>query len=130
MNKSKKTYFGSVMGQRCPKCRTGNLFTHSPYTVSKFMNMNSNCSHCGQKFELENSFFYGAMYVSYAFQVALFSTVWVAFNVLYPEASFELKFGFVIGIVILLLPIILRLSRSLWIHFFVKFKPSKNPTPP
>jgi hypothetical protein len=32
--------------------------------------MHDNCSHCGLKYQIEPSFFYGAMYVSYGLNVA------------------------------------------------------------
>jgi hypothetical protein len=33
--------------------------------------MKENCSHCGLRYQIEPSFFYGAMYVSYGLNVAL-----------------------------------------------------------
>lgn len=82
--------------------------------------MPERCECCGQEFELEPSFFYGAMYVSYALQVALLVTVFVAYQVLYPAADALTMIITVIGIAAVLYPLLLRLSRSIWIHFFVK----------
>jgi len=83
--------------------------------------MPEQCSCCHQPFELEPSFFYGAMYVSYALQVALLVTVFVAFQVLYPEVDLIWMISTVVGIALLLYPVLLRLSRSIWIHIFVKY---------
>jgi hypothetical protein len=65
-------------------------------------------------------FYEGALYVSYAMQVALFITYFVAFRVLFDDFSIP---AFVITIAvssILLLPFTWRMSRTIWIHFFVK----------
>lgn len=121
-----KSLFASVAGQYCPKCRKGKLFNHGVYHLRKFGQMNDHCDHCGQPFELEPSFYYGAMYVSYALQVALFITVFVAIQVLYPEAGLEWYIGSVIFFVVVLFPLLFRLSRSIWIHFFVKYDPGKT----
>ena len=83
--------------------------------------MYDRCSVCKQNYELEPSFFDGAMYVSYAIQVALFVTVFVAIQVLHPKADVAWYIGGIISLVIILYPIIFRLSRSFWIHFFVGY---------
>ncbi len=83
--------------------------------------MHESCSVCNQPYVLEPSFYDGAMYVSYAIQVALFVTVFVAIQVLYPDADIAWYIGGVIALVIILYPIIFRLSRSVWIHFFVSY---------
>lgn len=116
----------SVILHKCPKCRKGKLFTTGPYKLSKFTDMYEKCECCGQKFELEHSFYYGAMYVSYALQVALFTAVWLAFTILKPDVEYVWRGGAIIAVVILMLPVTLRLSRSLWIHFFVKFDKNKT----
>lgn len=84
--------------------------------------MYDRCEHCNQNFKLEPSFYDGAMYVSYALQVALFVSVSVAFYVLYPDAEVIYKISAVIILILLLFPLVLRISRSLWIHFFVSYK--------
>lgn len=82
--------------------------------------MPAQCSCCGQHFELEPSFYSGAMYVSYALQVALFTTVYVALRVLFnPEA--EVYIYTVIIASVLLLPVTLRFSRAIYLNFFVRY---------
>ncbi|TRX48605.1 DUF983 domain-containing protein [Fulvivirga sp. M361] len=118
---SNKNYLQSVLAQCCPKCRKGRLFSSRPYNLKKFSKMNNTCNCCGQTFQMEPGFYDGAMYVSYAMQVALFATVSVALNVLHPNAGTAWYIGGVITLAILLSPMIFRLSRSLWIHFFVSY---------
>lgn len=61
------------------------------------------------------------MYVSYALQVALLVTVFVAYQILYPDVEAHVMILTVVAIAFLLYPVLVRLSRSIWIHFFVKY---------
>ena len=87
------------------------------FAPSKFVAMHKNCPHCGYKFEREPSFFTGAMYVSYAFSVAIVITVFVALAILGID-NLIVSIGSVIGIVILCIPMSYRYSRVLYLHMF------------
>ena len=117
-----KSFIASAVSLKCPRCRKGNLFYSSTYNLKEFTKMREECPHCGQTYVLEPSFYDGAMYVSYALQVALFVSVFVAIQVLYPEAEVGWYIGGIIFLVIVLYPLIFRLARSFWIHFFVSYK--------
>jgi hypothetical protein len=69
---------------------------------------------------------YGAMYVSYALKVALITTVGVALSVLHHTAGLSWYIGGVVVSVLVLFPVVFRLSRAIWIHFFVKYDPQKG----
>ncbi|GAA5028014.1 hypothetical protein GCM10011506_15480 [Marivirga lumbricoides] len=73
----------------------------------------------------EPSFFDGAMYISYAMQVALIITVFTALNIL-GIAKLWLILTLSISASILLIPITFRLSRSAYINIFVKYAPEKR----
>ena len=79
--------------------------------------MNEKCDHCGLKFELEPGFFIGAMYVSYAFGVAIMVTVGVALSVLFDPGVWDYLIA-VSLITIILLPVTFRYSRILFLHWF------------
>ncbi|MBI3221475.1 MAG: DUF983 domain-containing protein [Bacteroidetes bacterium] len=83
--------------------------------------MPQRCSHCGLRYEQEPSFYSGAMYVSYALQVALFATVYVALRVLF-NPQMEVYLYAIIVTVLLLIPVTLRLSRAIYINFFFSYK--------
>lgn len=91
--------------------------------------MHVRCEVCGQRFEPETGFYYGAMFISYLF-IALVSFVVVGFNIFVLGIQVELSFG----ILLLFLAIIyiwnLRFTRSLWIHLVIKYDPAyvKNKT--
>jgi len=116
----------NILKHRCPRCRKGKLFTHPAYNLKKTISMPDKCPHCGQPFHLEPSFYYGALYVSYGLQVALFATVSIAIAVLHPEAPTEWYLIGVTAAAVLLFPLVIRLSRSIWIHIFVKYDSSKS----
>lgn len=83
------------------------------------------CPACGQPFELEVGFYYGTGYVSYALTVAISVATFVAFWVLYGininDNSLFIYLGVDITVLVLMLPYIMRLSRSLWLSFFVRY---------
>lgn len=127
--KGNKLY--SVLWFKCPKCHEGDLFdTKNPYKLSELTTMNNTCSKCGESFQREPGFYFGAAYVSYGLTVALWVAVLVALMTF--DAIGWIDFGFfthpttfiVIGIatLIVLLPVVYRLSRSIWINLFVSYK--------
>ena len=121
--KGSKLY--SIFTGTCPVCQTGKMYkTKNPYIFSETLNMHENCQHCDTKFKIEPSFFYGAMYVSYAVGVAF---AVAAFIIAYFFIGLgRLNTFFVItGTLFVFFPIILRLSRNIWINFFFKYNKEK-----
>ena len=83
--------------------------------------MHETCSHCGLKYELEPGYFQGAMYVSYGLGVAIAVSVFLLvyfFFGLNPIIFLALE----ILVFIALAPIIFRLSRSIYMNFFIAYK--------
>lgn len=117
---SKGTKLYSILHHKCPRCHEGNLYLTGPYHLRSFMKMPEACPHCGQRYMLEPSFYAGAMYVSHALQVALLTTVYVALRVLFNPPA-EVYIYTTIGLAVLLLPVTLRLSRAIYINFFVSY---------
>lgn len=83
--------------------------------------MHEECSHCGLHYKIEPSFFYGAMYVSYGLGVA-FSVAAFIIAKIFLETSLEVSFYAIIGTLIAFMPVIMRLSRNIWINFFIKYR--------
>ena len=59
----------ALLHSKCPRCRRGNMFANSMYGFS-MQKMHDNCPHCNLKFEREPGYFYVAMFISYALNVA------------------------------------------------------------
>jgi len=95
----------------------------NPYNLGSLFKMHDRCSHCGLKYKIEPSFFFGAMYVSYGLGVALAVAAFVI-SVLFIGTGLVNSFIAIIVTLIVLMPIIIRLSRNIWINFFVKYKAS------
>ncbi|MDE1192900.1 MAG: DUF983 domain-containing protein [Arachidicoccus sp.] len=127
------SYLSAVLRNRCPRCRRGDIFkSNKAYDLRKnnFMKMYDHCPVCGQPTELEVGFYYGTSYVSYAIGVAFSVATFVAWKVLI-GLTFDMDdnrlfywMGANIALLILLQPIFMRLSRSLWLSWYVKYNPN------
>lgn len=89
--------------------------------------MNEKCEVCGQPTEIEVGFYYGTGYVSYATTVAISVASFIAWFVIIGMSTNDNRFfwwlGFNAVLLLLLQPWLMRLSRSLWISWFVKYDP-------
>ncbi|MDR7209437.1 DUF983 domain-containing protein [Flavobacterium piscis] len=113
----------SILTGSCPKCQNESMYSDkNPLHLTKVLKMNEKCSHCGLKYQIEPSFFYGAMYVSYGLNVALGVATFIISFVFF-KASIGYSFISIIVILVLLLPFILRLSRNIYINMFVSYDP-------
>lgn len=117
-----RSAIAGMLTMTCPKCREAKMFPEGTLYTKHFMEMNLECSCCGQSFMPEPSFYFGAMFVSYALNTAYFVAVWVALFVLMDEIPLSLMIVTIAALVIGLLPITFRLSRVLWIYIFVKYQ--------
>jgi uncharacterized protein (DUF983 family) len=126
--KAHRSYLASTLSCRCPRCREGKLFKY-PVTanLNKNMDMNKNCLVCGQPAEIEVGFYYGTSYVSYAITVGLsiasLLVWWMIIGLSTNDNRFFYWLGFNAVLLILLQPWLMRLSRSMWISWFVKYDP-------
>lgn len=94
------------------------------YNPKKTQEMNERCSNCGTKYKIEPSFFYGSMYVSYGVGVALAMFTFAITFFLFDMGRLNIFF-MIMAIMILGLPIIIRLSRNIWINLFMDYDPLK-----
>ncbi len=119
MLKGTKIY--SIFTGACPKCHQESMYqTKNPYVLRDVLKINDNCSHCGTRYRLEPSFFYGSMYVSYGVGIAFaIATFIVSFLIL--ETSLFTAFLAIVGTLIAFGPIIMRLSRNIWINLFMSY---------
>lgn len=94
----------------------------NPYHLGSLFKMQVRCSHCNTKYKIEPSFFYGAMYVSYAVGIAFAVAAFViAFLII--GASLLYTFMAIVVTMVVFLPVIIRLSRNIWINIFIKYDP-------
>ena len=116
----------SVLTNKCPHCRQGNLFiTSNPYDLRNTMQMPEACPVCGQKYELQTGFYFGTGFVSYALSV-LFTGItfimwWHFVGMSVKDNRVFWWLGLNAALLVLLQPVLQRLSRSLWIALFVRY---------
>lgn len=123
---SKTSQFLAVLNSKCPRCRRGKIFSGSLYGFN-LQRTNETCSHCHMRFEIEPGFFYGAMYVSYAFVVAeMLNVGLLTYLITGNDKSPWLYIFSILLSVLALTPINYRYSKVLLLHFLtpkVKYKP-------
>ena len=120
----KGSKLNSILTGSCPKCQNESMYSDkNPLHLTKVLKMNENCSHCGLKYQIEPSFFYGAMYVSYGLNVAVGIAAFIVSFVFF-KASIEQSFITIVVTLILFFPFVLRLSRNLYINMFVSYDPT------
>jgi uncharacterized protein (DUF983 family) len=112
---------------KCPKCRTGNMFASSAFNLFG-QKMNKECPHCGFHFEIEPGYFYVAMFVSYAINVAILVSFAVATYVLTGSENPWVYLAATLLPALLLSPFTYRYSRVLllyWLTPGVHFDPKR-----
>jgi uncharacterized protein (DUF983 family) len=114
----------ALLQGKCPQCRRGNMFTYGWSNLARFSVMNQACPHCGVRFEPEPGFYQGAMYVGYAITMAVIITISVLLSFL-GDYSEWVYIGWIIGVMVFIIPLNYRYSRILYLHFFggIQFDP-------
>ena len=92
----------------------------NPYRLGSLFKMRKSCSHCATKYKIEPSFFFGAMYVSYAVGIAFAVAAFIITN-LFIGASLLNTFIVIVLTLIVFLPVIIRISRNIWVNFFINY---------
>ncbi|MDH5608142.1 MAG: DUF983 domain-containing protein [Cyclobacteriaceae bacterium] len=115
---AEKELLPAILQGNCPKCREGKLFTSAIYNLSKLGKMEESCSCCGLTYEREPGFFYGAMFVSYAFSVGVFLVGTLLIYLLFNNPSLNTYIISIISISFILYPINFRYSRILYLYGF------------
>ena len=132
MNNEKRPkpgYLWSIFSMKCPRCRKGAMFkNNNPYkkiTLANIFDMHNHCPECGQKYDLEPGFWIGTAYVSYALTVAISATTFVAWLVLIGISTEDNRVFYWLGFnavaLVFLQPWLMRLSRVIYIRFFIRY---------
>ncbi|AIY12125.1 DUF983 domain-containing protein [Cellulophaga baltica] len=122
--KGTKVY--SILTGSCPVCQEESMYKEAnPFKVMSTLKMHERCSHCSTKYKMEPSFFFGAMYVSYPVGIAFASVAFVLSYMVFGIAILP-TFFIICAVMLVMLPIILRLSRNIWINFFKHYQKQTN----
>ena len=125
----KPNYLWSVFTERCPRCRRGAMFTNkNPFKkikLSYILEMPETCPECGQRYNLEQGFWFGTGYVSYALAVVVSITTFLAWLVLIGVSTEDNRIFYWLGfngvLLVVIQPWLMRLSRVIYLYFFVSY---------
>lgn len=115
----------AVINCKCPRCREGDIYTHSLFST-RYASMNERCSVCNLRYEIEPGFFWAAMYVSYAFNVAELVTTGIIAAQFLGENEIWWLIGIVLSPIFVLMPFNFRYSRVLLLHYLSPISYDKN----
>ncbi|MFD0964293.1 DUF983 domain-containing protein [Pseudofulvibacter geojedonensis] len=119
LGKGSKIY--SIITGSCPRCHDQSMYkVKNPFLFLRALDMHEKCSNCQLKYQIEPSFFYGAMYVSYAVGIAFAVAAYIISKYVF-NADILMSFISITITLIVFLPVITRLSRNLWINMFIKY---------
>jgi len=105
----------AMLHAKCPRCRRGDMFKGRAYSLGK---ININCPHCNLHFEIEPGYFYAAMYVSYALNIAEAVAITVATRVLTQNTTSPwLYLSVILGGCFILSPLNFRYSRVILLYW-------------
>ncbi len=127
--KPKPNYYLSILTMRCPRCRRGPMFkdgnAYRRFSLKHIFDMHDNCPVCDQKYDMEPGFWYGTGYVSYALAVAVSVSTFVAWWVLIGISTNDNRIFYWLGFnaftLIALQPWLMRMSRVIYMRFFVSY---------
>jgi uncharacterized protein (DUF983 family) len=114
----------AILRQMCPRCRAARIFRKSIF--AGFPRMQERCPNCGLKFEREQGYFLGAMYISYG--LALITIVGLGL-LLWASTPWSLQ-KITLWAILLFLPLAPTLtlfSRVLWIYLDRAIDPESDP---
>ncbi|MFJ1329195.1 DUF983 domain-containing protein [Capnocytophaga canimorsus] len=119
-SKGSKLY--SILTGTCPKCQNESMYvSKNTYKMSETLKMHEKCSHCGLKYKIEPSFFYGAMYVSYGVGVAVAVAAFII-SYVFLNAGLKISFITIVAALVVFMPLIMRVSRNIWINIFISYE--------
>ena len=108
----------ALLALRCPRCHEGKLFSHSALNLRKFDEMPAACSVCGQAFEPEVGFYWGAMYISYGFSTIIVAVVGVMLYFLGNDPEVWVYVAAVATAVVVFTPLMFRYARAVMLYAF------------
>ena len=108
----------ALLALRCPRCHEGKLFSYSALNVTKFALMPAQCPVCGQSFEPEPGFYFGSMYITFAFNVATMFAVGIPLYFIFGDPDTWVYVVTVTVVALLLTPLVLRYSRAIMLYLF------------
>ncbi len=121
-NGTSSSTLGDILRQRCPRCRRGSIFRYSIYRG--FPRMCERCAVCDLKFQREEGYFLGAMYISFCLALVIIALIAVLLWVITGWWITRVTIWAVV-LFLPLAPAISLFARVLWIYLDQTFDPEK-----
>lgn len=118
--KGSKLY--SIFRFKCPHCHEGDLYKSSLASMQGIYNMHDSCPNCGQHFQMEPGFYWGAMYIGYGLSSGYMLSAMV-FYIFVLNLTVNQSFAAAIVGGVFIVPLVARLARAIWINIYVKYDP-------
>jgi hypothetical protein len=124
LQKGQKLY--SILFNKCPRCHESN-FWKVPYFFEGFrklwvadFQMHDKCEVCGLKYELEPGFWWGAMYLAYAFSSG---TLLITAGICRLGFNLDVNTTMLVVLIVSLIGFTFnaRLARIVWINIYVAY---------
>jgi uncharacterized protein (DUF983 family) len=113
----------SLLKEKCPKCRRGDIFTNqSVFPLNKCLQVEEYCSRCRQKIKVENNYGQGMnfVFVFIIFFVTFF-IYWLLFGISFKDNSIFYYLGVSVALSLILQPWLMRFSRVLFLYLVIPF---------
>ncbi len=117
-----KLSWKGIWNYKCPRCGEGDLFK-KPFNWTDPIDMHKECQNCKLDFEPEPGFYFGALIISYGISSWMLLLP-ALLLVLYYDWSVMAAMGFTLAFAALTYFKIMRLSRSLYLHFSMRYDKS------
>jgi uncharacterized protein (DUF983 family) len=114
----------AILHQLCPRCRAAKMFRRS--ILAGFPRMHDCCPVCGLRFEREQGYFLGAMYISYALSLV---TIVLVGLFLWLVTHWPVRAVTLWSVLLFLpaAPALTLFSRVLWIYLDLAIDPEEEP---
>ena len=118
----------SILKNKCPRCRRGDMYKYKgAFRIKGLMAMNERCPVCGQPLDMEPGFYYGTNMISYLLALLIsglsFVLWWLLIGFSFQDSRFFWWIGINAVLLVVLQPPLMRLSRTVWLAFFVHYSP-------
>ena len=107
-----------LLQNKCPVCRKGKVYQKGLLGSFRHLEMNESCPSCKTSFTKDPGFYWGSMYVSYAFATAEAAAGYTICRLLGTEKFDTVNLFAAVGAILICSPFNYRMARLVWLYIF------------
>lgn len=118
----------AMLTGKCPNCRKGYVFVNkSVFPLSRTLKLKEHCDVCTNKLQIESNNGQGMNFV-FTFILYFANLIWYypIFGINMEDNSIFIYLGICTLIIIALMPWTMRLSRTMFMYFFVPYRSDRH----